>query len=153
MKKIIYTRPDGGLSVVTPVRNTAPRLETLTDEEIERRALEKLPPDAINPRLVDASAIPQDRTFRNAWTQIGSDVVHDMGKCRALHRTKLRELRKPRLEALDSAYLCADERADTTAKKQIAMQKQALRDVTADPAIDAAITPEALKAVMPEILK
>lgn len=35
----------------------------------------------------------------------------------------------------------------------IAAKKQALRDVTADPAIEAALTPEALKAAWPEALK
>ena len=66
MKKIIYTNSDGILCVVHPCRNTIG--ETLTtDLEIEQRALDKLPVDAINPMFVDESAIPTDRTFRNAW--------------------------------------------------------------------------------------
>jgi len=66
MRKIIFTRPDGGLSVVHPSRNTIG--ETLTtDAEIEQRAWNKLPTDAINPKFVNASDIPTDRTFRDAW--------------------------------------------------------------------------------------
>jgi hypothetical protein len=48
---------------------------------------------------------------------------------------------------LDMAYLRADESKDEVAKATIAAEKQALRDAPADPAIDAAGTPEELKAV------
>jgi len=153
MRKIIYTRPDGGVSVVHPVRNTHPRPEQLTDAQIEERAWRKLPQNAINPQFVDESSIPSDRTFRNAWVHGGNTINIDMGKARELHRKKLRELRSPILSALDTEYMRADELGDTTAKQRIALQKQALRDVTNDPAIDAAQTPEELKAVFPDILK
>lgn len=150
MRKIIYARPDGGISVVNPVRNTYPTREALTDEEVEQRAWNKLPLDAIGPRFVDELAIPTDRTFRNAWK---ADLTVDMLKAQDIHRNKLRELRKPKLEALDAAYIRADEIGDTVEKQRIATLKQALRDVTTDPVIEAAKTPEELKAVLPDILK
>jgi hypothetical protein len=66
MRKIVYTNSSGILCVVHPVRNTIG--ETLTtDAEIEQRAWNKLPTDAINPKFVNASDIPTDRTFRSAW--------------------------------------------------------------------------------------
>ena len=69
MRKIVYTNSSGILCVVHPVRNTIG--ETLTtDAEIEQRAWNKLPTDAINPKFVNASDIPTDRTFRNAWEYI-----------------------------------------------------------------------------------
>ena len=152
MRRIIYTRPDGGLCVVHPVRNTVG--ETLrTDKEIEQRAFGKLPSDAINPQFVELNALPLDRTFRNAWKQNGSLVGHDMGKARDIHRDALRFLRKPKLEVLDMAYLRADEQGDVAEKARIAAKKQVLRDVTDDPRIEAAQSPEQLKAVMPDILK
>ena len=46
----------------------------------------------------------------------------------------------------------ADEAGDVAAKAVIAVKKRALRDVTDDPAIAAATTPEALKAVVPAAL-
>ena len=46
-------------------------------------------------------------------------------------------------------YQRADEAGDTGAKADIAKRKQALRDVTADPAIEAARTPDELRAVWP----
>lgn len=152
MRKIIYTRPDGGVSIVHPVRNTIG--ENLTsDDEIEKRAWDKLPADAINPRFVDASEIPADRTFRDAWVDSSGKIGHDMDKCRAMHKNRIRELRAPKLAALDVEYQRADEDGDLKRKKVIASQKKALRDATADPKIYAAQTIEELKAAIPEILK
>jgi len=152
MRKIIYTRPDGGVSVVTPVRNTLPVLESLTDAEIEQRAWNKLPPDAIDPRFVEADAIPVDRSFREAWKADGAAIAHDMAKCREIHKERLRQLRAPKLAALDTEYMRADEAGDAAKKAEIAARKQALRDVTKAPEISAARTPEELKAAIPAAL-
>ena len=153
MRKIIYTRPDGGVSIVSPVRNTFPVLENLTDAEIEKRAWDKLPLDAINPQFVEPDAIPKDRTFRDAWKAEAGKVLHDILKCREIHKQRLRQLRAPKLAALDVEYQRADEDGDTAKKRDISAKKKALRDVTADPRIDAAQTPEELLAVIPEALK
>lgn len=145
-RKIIYTRADGGISIVS----VPPQLDETAALDA---AMARLPATAISPAIVDESVVPTDRTFRNAWIKVSSTVVQDMPKCRELWRAKLRELRAPKMEALDMAYLRADETGDTTEKLRIAAQKQALRDVTADPRIEAAQTPGALKAVIPDALK
>lgn len=152
MRKIIFTAPDGRLCVVHPVINTHPRPENITEAQAEQRAWDKLPPDAINPQFVDEAAIPSDRTFRNAWTHGGTAVTIDMPKAREIHRNKLRELRASKLAALDVAYDKADEIGDLSAKKIIAAQKQALRDVTKDTRIDSSATPDELKAIIPASL-
>jgi hypothetical protein len=78
-------------------------------------------------------------------------ITINMAKARDIHRAKMRDARSPLLSDLDIAYQRATEAgADTSA---IVAKKQALRDVTADPAIEAAQTVEELKAVWPEILK
>jgi hypothetical protein len=79
-------------------------------------------------------------------------ITVNMSKARDLHRDRLRRLRAPKLAALDVAFIRAMETNDSGRLKDIAAQKQALRDVTADPRIDAAATPEALSAVVPEVL-
>ena len=153
MKRIIYTRPDGGLSVVTPVINTYPVREDITEDQTLERAMVKLPADALNVRVVEAADIPADRSYRNAWKDTGSGMVtHDMAKAREIHKNKLRELRGQKLAALDIDYLRADEVGNATLKAQIAQQKQTLRDVTIDPAITAAQTVEELKLAIPEVL-
>lgn len=153
MKRIIFTRANGVLSVMTPAINTHPERENITEDEAVARALAKMPADAVGVQVVDESAIPTDRTFRNAWVASGATVVHDMVKARNIHRDALRALRKAKLEALDIAYQRADEDGNVAAKAAIAAKKRALRDVTSDPAIEAAATPEALKAVLPEALR
>jgi len=74
-------------------------------------------------------------------------ITVDMNKAREIKRDQLRAERKPILEALDVAYMRAQEAGDTAKQDAIAADKQALRDATADPAIDAATTPDELKAV------
>jgi hypothetical protein len=103
-------------------------------------------------RMVDGD-VPADRTFRNAWTHDGTLVKVDMPKAREIHREHLRQMRAPLLQALDVEYQKADERGDQTEKQRIAANKQGLRDVTADPTIEAARTPEELKAAVPGVLR
>lgn len=154
MRKIIYTRPDGGLSVVHPVINThtvsistgevVPVPETLTEAEAEQRAWDRLPKDAINPRWADASELPTDRTFRNAWKDTGK-IEHDLGKCREITKARLRAERAPKLAALDVAFMRSVETGDAKAQADIAAQKQVLRDVTAQ--VDSVDDLETLKAI------
>lgn len=68
----------------------------------------------------------------------------NMNKAKEIHKDNLRAARKPVLESLDVEYMRAVEQgADVS---NIIAQKQELRDVTADPAIESATTPEELKA-------
>lgn len=77
-------------------------------------------------------------------------VTIDMGVARNIHRDRIRTARTSALAALDVAFMRAQEQgADTTI---IVAQKQELRDAPADPAIDAATTPEELKAVWNPLL-
>jgi hypothetical protein len=139
--------------VVDDGRNVrqAPTDEAIT-AEIARSAFDPEKSPVRGWTRVQPHEVPADRTFRNAWTWRGA-IVHDMAKARAIHRQRLRELRAPRLAALDAAYAQADEQGDVDAKQRIGRQRQALRDVTADPEIEVAATPEALRAVMPEALR
>ena len=109
MKKIIYTRPsDGGLSIVTPAlggrlivmtadrvsRDSAVLLEMAADGEIvwaetedewfARIQAKDVPADAIDVQIVEEEALPQDRTFRDAWVHKAGVVSVDMKKARAV---------------------------------------------------------------------
>ncbi len=103
----------------------------------------------INGDVRDAASltVPADRTFRGAWHFNGNAVEVDMTKARDIHRDALRAERNPRFDALDAEWFRAAETADTDAQASVAAQKQALRDVTDDARIDAATTPDALKAL------
>jgi len=68
----------------------------------------------------------------------------NMDKARDIHRDRVREARNPKLAAKDVEFQRALETgADTSA---IVADKQALRDAPAAAAIEAASTPEELKA-------
>ena len=148
MKAIIYQRSDGGVSIVHPAPN-ARRKGEADEQFIERIRQKDVPKDATNVRIVEDSEVPADRTFRNAWK---ADLTVDMPKAREIHRERLRQIRAPLLAELDAEYMRADEAGNLAEKQRIAARKQALRDVTADPAIEAAATPAELKAVIPVVL-
>jgi len=78
-------------------------------------------------------------------------IIVNMEKARDIHRNALRQAREPKFKDLDIAYMVAVERGQDTT--EIVAKKQALRDVTKDPAIEAAQTTDELKAVWPDILK
>lgn len=111
-------------------------------------------------RFVPNDYVPEemaksDRYFRGAWKDDGGNTpAVDMPKAREIHRQHLRRMRAPLLEQLDTDYLRASEPGYIgRSAGDIAKAKQALRDVTADPRIDAAQTPDELKAVIPEALR
>tara|TARA_R100000781_G_scaffold12543_1_gene11052 strand:+ start:1591 stop:1791 length:201 start_codon:yes stop_codon:yes gene_type:complete len=58
-KRIVYTRSDGGLSIIAPTDNCG-----LTVEQIQAKDV----PSGITSYIVDKSDVPTDRSFRNAWT-------------------------------------------------------------------------------------
>lgn len=170
---VAVTRSDGGVTVLRIIENSyriddngeryVYRHNDVTpayiDREIGRYVADGHwvgPLAPVSWRVVpnDYMADGDDFTFRDAFADTGNgkpDV--DMPKAREIHRKHLRRMRTPLLEQLDTDYLRADEAGDQQAKATIRARKQALRDVTADPAIDAAQTPAELKAVIPEALR
>lgn len=105
-----------------------------------------IPPTAQQVREVDVSALPIDRTFRNAWK---ADLTVDMPKAREIWRDRIRLYRGPKFEPLDVAWFKAVESNDVVAMTDIKAKKKALRDAPQDPRIEAAKTPEDLKKVWP----
>jgi len=137
MKFYAITRADGGVEIMQTECDPA--------ECVAKWAPEHRAEITGEIREIARSEVPTDRTFRNAWK---ADLTVDMPKAREIHRDTLRALRAPKLAALDVEYQIADERGDAAAKAAVAVRKQALRDVTDDPAINAATTPAALKRVI-----
>ena len=96
----------------------------------------------------DASSItmPSDRHFRNAWKLNGSVMAEDMTAAKVIFKDKIREVRKPLLEAEDVTYMKALEADDASAKTASVAKKKALRDAPAATAIENADTVAKLKA-------
>jgi hypothetical protein len=97
---------------------------------------------------IDASTatVPADRHFRGAWSLSGTVISEDMTSAKAIFKDKVREVRKPLLDAEDVVYMKALEADDATAKAASVAKKSALRDAPAATAIDNASDIAALKA-------
>ena len=98
---------------------------------------------------IDASTVtskPSDRHFRNAWAISGKVISEDMTKAKEIFKDKIREVRKPLLEAEDVVYMKAMEADDSSAKTASVNKKKALRDAPAAKAITDADTIDKLKA-------
>ncbi len=58
MKRIIYPTADGGVAVIIPTEECGLSIEAIAAKDV---------PAGVQFKIVDASEIPSDRTFRNAW--------------------------------------------------------------------------------------
>tara|TARA_B100000287_G_scaffold418311_1_gene455087 strand:- start:392 stop:823 length:432 start_codon:yes stop_codon:yes gene_type:complete len=130
MSKIIYTNPDGTVSIIIPVGNVNDSIKDV--------------PDGLSYEIVEDSVIPTDRAFRNAWKQNNKTIETDMAKAREIHKTNIRNARIPKLAELDIEFQKALETGASTT--DIVSKKQALRDAPADSAIASANTETKLKA-------
>ena len=99
-------------------------------------------------KTVDSSSVtkPSDRHFRGAWKLSGSTISEDMTKAKAIFKDKIREARKPLLDAEDVVYMKALEASDSSAQTASIAKKKKLRDAPAATAIDNADTIAKLKA-------
>ena len=134
MKRIIYQRENGGISIVVP-----------TGEIPLNDVIKKDLPPGVKYQIVDTADIPSDRYFRNAWDldETGR-IVTNIDKAREIHKDRLRVQRKPLLEVLDVEYLQAMETKKDTA--EIVAKKQRLRDITKE--VDKRNTPEEIRSVV-----
>ena len=71
------------------------------------------------------STMPSDRHFRNAWKLSGSVISEDMTEAKKIFKDKIREVRKPLLEAEDVVYMKALEANDASAKTASVKKKKA----------------------------
>jgi hypothetical protein len=144
MRIIAIERPDGGVSIMRILEET----EGGVQRELDKWA-DLNPGGYLGHREITEHEIPKDRTFRNAWRH---DLSVDMPRARDMWRAKMREARKPKLESLDIEAVRADEDGDKQRKADVVKRKKELRDVTELPAIEAAQTPDELKAIWPDAL-
>lgn len=66
-KRIIYTRPDGGVSIVIPSDNFIKQFDGTEAEAIDFIKNKDVPADATNVQIVNDTDIPSDRTYRDLW--------------------------------------------------------------------------------------
>jgi hypothetical protein len=119
-KRIVYTDPvEGNVCVVTPT-GEAP-VETVAAQVV---------PAGVPYKIVEASEIPADRAFRNAWTLEDDQITEDFAKSVEITKERLRKEREPLLAAADIKALRDIESTGAVSHETLTL-KQSLRDVTA----------------------
>lgn len=96
--------------------------------------------------ITSPSSKPSDRSFRGAWKIEGTVISEDLATAKDIFKDKIREVRKPLLEAEDVVYMKALEADDSSAKAASVAKKAKLRDAPANTAISSASNITELKA-------
>jgi hypothetical protein len=134
-QRIIYQTSEG-VAVVIP-----------TGELPIEAVLAKDVPAGVDAEVVDVSAIPSDRTFRNAWEKQGRAIGHNMAKVRSIAHDRRRAMRAeefaPHDEVIAKQIPGKDAQVAESARQAIRNKYEAMQS-----AIDAATTPEAVKSIL-----
>ena len=130
MSKIIYTNSDGTVAVIHPTGDVNDAIKDV--------------PSGLSYEIVEDSAIPTDRSFRNAWKQNNKTIETDMTKAKEIHKTNIRTAREPKLVELDIEFQRALETSADTST--IVAKKQTLRDAPSASGISTAASEADLKA-------
>jgi len=69
-KRIIYKQENGTIAIIIPANN-----ETRTIDEIAKKDV----PSGLAYKIVEASDISDDKTFRNAWTIDDAELTDGVG--------------------------------------------------------------------------
>jgi hypothetical protein len=135
-ERIIYPTANGGVAVVTPTGE-------LPIEEL----IAKVVPPSVSYEIVDASEVPSDRTFRNAWVMGDCCIDHDLGLCKeighAMRRSARAEEFAPHDEVIAKQIPGVDAAAAEAARQEIRDKYAAIQS-----AIGTAETPEEIKAAL-----
>ena len=130
MSKIIYRNSDGTVSIINPTGDVNDAIKDV--------------PSGLSYEIVEDSAIPTDRSFRNAWKQNSKTIETDITKAKEIHKTNIRTARVPKLAELDIEFQRALETSADTST--IIAKKQTLRDAPSASGISTAASEADLKA-------
>lgn len=137
--KVLIKNQDGSVGIMHPILDCGLTLEQIIAKDV---------PKGVPYEIVDDSAIPSDRSFRDAWKH---DLTVDIPKAQEITKDRLRVERAPLLNDLDIMQLKEVAKQATmpepnnTRLIEIESQKQILRDCTKK--VDLCKTVEELKAV------
>lgn len=101
-KRILVTRPDGGLSVFTPAPGGQRPGESEADWLARVAAKAVAAVGGASHRIVEAAALPAKR-WRNAWQDTGAAVVVGLVRARLIRRRELLERREVVLRLVSEA--------------------------------------------------
>lgn len=130
MRRIVYSRSDGTVAVIIPVKSLD-------------RAREVVPDDAVNVLECDKADLPSDPTFRDAWRMNGRGVEVDMPAAREIHRRRIDNAKLKILLGLQHRELLGED---------VSADLMAVRCIDPSAEIAAARTPDELREIWPSDL-
>lgn len=147
-KRIVYVRPDGGVSVVCPAPNSQLPGESEA-QWLDRIALWDVPAGLAS-TIIEGADLPS-RRFRNAWRKPGAAVAVDLPLARAQVMTETRRTRDALLLESDREKNRLDDVGDPAQRETLRAYRQALRDLPSavQSQVDALSTVAALDAFAP----
>lgn len=142
MNRIIYTNNDGNVAVVVPSPEFKGSLQDLQDLLVSQGNLVATD----TPEHIDASELPTDSIFRDAWKrgEQGKKVGEDMIKATEITHGKRRNKRAEELAPLDIQATIPSQANAAEAARQAIRDKYAVMQTN----IDACTTPEELKSII-----
>ena len=137
---IIYKNQDGSVAVFTPTQEA---LDQLKIEEIAQRVV----PVNTEYQIVDPSAIPTDRTFRDAWEHNQDGINVNIEKAKEITHEKRRDKRADLFKQLDIEATIPMYADQAEAKRQIIRDEFAAIQTE----IDNAETVDQLKEIITQL--
>lgn len=134
-QRIIYSTPEGGVAIVVPSPNSGLSIEEIAAKDV---------PAGASFEIVDVASVPSDRFFRNAWKKDGKAIGTDIAKAKEIGHEKRRAARAAEFAPLDVEATIPAKAAQAEAARQAIRDKYASMQT----AIDAASTPEQIKAAL-----
>jgi hypothetical protein len=133
MTKIIYSNPDGSVSIVIPTGS-------IDDAK-------KAVPSGVSYEIVEDNKIPTDRTFRNAWVKGSGVVTEDITKAKAIAHATRREKREAEFKPHDdiiAKQIPGESASDAETARSAIRTKYATMQTNIDKATTTAKIKEAL---------
>ena len=134
---IIYTQDNGTVAVIRP---TEEALAIMTIEQIAAKDV----PAGVPFEIVDASTIPADRTFRNAWEHSNSTININMPKAQIIAHDKRRAARSVEFAPLDIKATIPSEAVNAEIARKVVRDKYSAIQLN----IDSAISVSELKLIV-----
>lgn len=134
-QRIIYSTPEGRVAIIIPAPACGLSIEETAAKDV---------PAGVPFEIVDASAIPADRTFRDAWEKQGAAIGHNMERAKLIAHDKRRAARAAEFAPLDVEATIPAKAAQAEAQREAIRQKYALMQTQ----IDAAASVDAIKSAL-----
>lgn len=134
VKKVVYT--NNGKVVVNSIDT-----RNLDQVYIDRMVSQGFT-DAV---VIDASTFPENNKYSDAWELSGNSITVNMSLAKNIKRDTLRRERESQFQIMDKLYIEAQ--SSKKGLEDIKTRQQYLRDITENPAIEAATTVDELDTI------